>query len=75
MCEQCYQLQNQYRTIAERLTAAQRVLATYDLGRDGDTFVSLWNESQSALKLLRSLREEMARHAAAHLAGSRTIHT
>jgi hypothetical protein len=70
MCDECVGLQDQYRKTAERLTAAQRQLATYVLGRNESAFIHLWKECESALKELSLLRGEMATHAATHIAGS-----
>ena len=55
--------------MADRVTAMQRELATYDIARSRDSFLNLWKESQKALKELWDLREEMARHAATHTQG------
>jgi len=72
-CDECQRLRGQYEATANRLTATQRDLANYDLLRSGD-FVKLWNESESALKALWRMREEMLAHAASHQEGVTSMH-
>jgi hypothetical protein len=70
MCDTCGRAQEEYNAAAERLRKAQRELACYVVGKELDAFKRLWNESHMALKDLWRLREEMATHAATHVANA-----
>jgi hypothetical protein len=73
LCDECQRLRGQYQTTADRLAAAQRDLANYELLRNSD-FVHLWDESESALKELWHMREKMMAHAATHQEGVMSTH-
>lgn len=70
MCQQCVLIQVAYQQESARLSTAQRELAAYKVGNDGSAFDHLWKESESALRGLWRLREDMASHAASHAEGS-----
>lgn len=66
MCIECERLRNVSVAAADRLVEARANLARYRPPESSDEFSSLWNECQEALRESYRLREEMARHTAAH---------
>jgi len=70
MCDECARLQAVYKETTEQLVAAQRELARFGVGNEGDAFTRLWKECDTKLRAIWNLREEIAGHAATHSAGS-----
>jgi hypothetical protein len=70
MCDECARLRTIYTETAERLNTAQRELARYGISSRAKDFARLWTESETALKALWALREEMAKHSATHGEGA-----
>jgi hypothetical protein len=66
VCDQCVRLQEEYRAAAEVLLHAQRELACFEVGKDGDSFERLWSDCQGTLKQMWRLRDEMVTHTTSH---------
>ena len=70
MCQECARIQVLYQQASARLSTAQQDLAGHKVGNDGSSFARLWKESESALRGIWRLREEMVSHSASHTGGA-----
>jgi hypothetical protein len=73
MCCECARLQALYTETAERLLAAQRELARFGVTSNG-SFDRLWKECETTLRVLWTIRGEIATHNANHAHGSLSPH-
>jgi len=65
MCDKCVELQTLYSETADRLLTAQKELACFGMRGDGE-FERLWRDSEAALRMLWTLREQIAAHYSSH---------